>query len=36
LPDTAQAAMSDWLGAARTRLAARNALPDLTNAIPTE
>jgi len=36
LPDTAQAAMSDWLGAARARLAARNALPDLTNAITTE
>lgn len=36
LPETAQAAMSDWLDAARARIAARNALPDLTNAIPTE
>ena len=36
LPDAAQAAMGDWLSAARARIAAQAALPDLTTAITTE
>lgn len=36
LPASAQAAMDDWLSAVRARLAAGDALPELTNAIPTE
>ena len=36
LPASAQAAMGDWLGAARARLAASNALPEFSNTISTE
>ena len=36
LPAPAQAAMGDWLGAARARLAARDALPELINTVTTE
>ena len=36
LPDPAQAAMGEWLHAARARIAAQAALPDLTTAITTE
>ena len=36
LPEPAQAAMGEWLSAARARVAAQAALPDLTTAITTE
>jgi hypothetical protein len=36
LPAPAQAAMADWLAAARARLAARDALPELIHTISTE
>lgn len=36
LPEPAQAAMGDWLNAAQARVAARDALPELINAISTE
>ena len=36
LPAPAQAAMGDWLRAARARLAARDALPELINTVTTE
>lgn len=36
LPEPAQAAMGGWLNAAQARLAARDALPELINAISTE